>query len=87
MEYIMTQYKRRNIKELDMLGDFYSKHFTAMEVEGIAGIPAIAAELGYRDMLIVQLRQVLLLERAERAKEQDAHEEWAHLANQTLRTR
>jgi hypothetical protein len=83
----MNLYAQRDTKDLDMLGDFFSKHMKAMSLYGLHSKEDIAAELGYRDMLIVQLRKVLLLERAVRAKENDDHEEWAHLANQALRTK
>jgi hypothetical protein len=81
-----TLYKERDVNDLDMLGDFYTKNVKAMTLYGLHSKEDIAAELGYRDMLIAQLRQTLLHERAERAKETDHHEDMMGLAQDTLRS-
>ena len=48
-------YAERDIEALDELGSFYSKHISAMTAESLHSKSAIAAELGYRDMLITEL--------------------------------
>lgn len=48
-------YAERDIEELDNFGNLYSKHVSAMTSESLHSKSAIAAELGYRDMLIAEL--------------------------------
>ena len=48
-------YAERDIAALDELGGFYSQHIGAMTSESLRSKSAIAAELGYRDMLINEL--------------------------------
>lgn len=56
-------YAERDIEALDTFGGLYSKHVSAMTSESLHSKAAIAAELGYRDMLIaelvVALRQII----------------------------
>ena len=49
-----SQYEERNAMELDRLGGFYTRHVVAMTKEGLNSKADIAAELGYRDMVIDQ---------------------------------
>ena len=48
-------YGERDIEALDESGGFYSQHIRAMTSESLHSKSAIAAELGYRDMLITEL--------------------------------
>lgn len=48
-------YAERDAMELDKAGDYYCRHVVAMTHEGLHSKSDIAAELGYRDMLIDQL--------------------------------
>lgn len=48
-------YAERDIEALDNFGGFYSKHVSAMTSESLHLKSSIAAELGYRDMLISKL--------------------------------
>lgn len=48
-------YAERDIEALDEFGGFYSQHIRAMTSESLHSKSAIAAELGYRDMLINEL--------------------------------
>ena len=48
-------YAERDIEALDEFGGFYSQHISAMTSESLHSKSAIAAELGYRDMLITEL--------------------------------
>lgn len=48
-------YAERDIEALDNFGNLYSKHVSAMTSESLHSKSAIAAELGYRDMLIAEL--------------------------------
>lgn len=48
-------YAERDIEELDNSGGLYSKHVSAMTSESLHSKSAIAAELGYRDMVISEL--------------------------------
>ena len=48
-------YAERDIEALDEFGGFYSQHISAMTSESLRSKSAIAAELGYRDMLIAEL--------------------------------
>ena len=54
----MTEYANRDIRALDSAGNYYSKHVEAMTTEGLHDKSDIAAELGYRDMRIVELEKV-----------------------------
>ena len=49
-------YAERDIECLDEDGNFYFKHVMAMTAESLHGKSAIAAELGYRDLKIVELQ-------------------------------
>lgn len=48
-------YAEQDIEALDNFGNLYSKHISAMTSESLHSKSAIAAELGYRDMLIAEL--------------------------------
>lgn len=48
-------YAERDIEALDNFGGLYSKHVSAMTSESLHSKSSIAAELGYRDMLIAEL--------------------------------
>ena len=48
-------YAERDIEALDNFGGLYSKHVSAMTSEYLHSKSSIAAELGYRDMLITEL--------------------------------
>lgn len=48
-------YAERDIEALDEIGSFYYQHISAMTAESLHSKSAIAAELGYRDMLITEL--------------------------------
>lgn len=48
-------YAERDIDVIDEIGGFYSKHVSAMTSESLHSKSAIAAELGYRDMIISEL--------------------------------
>lgn len=52
-------YADRDIMELDELGNYYSDHVSAMTGEGLHSKSDIAAELGYRDLLINELSKEL----------------------------
>lgn len=52
----LKQYAERDIMALDESGDFYSRHVSAMTAEGLHAKSDIAAELGWRDMQIAELR-------------------------------
>lgn len=49
-------YKTRNIDEL---GEYYTKHYDAILTESLIGRPRIAAELAVRDKAIVELTAAL----------------------------
>lgn len=48
--------KDRNIMELDRLGNYYCRHTSALTRENLIGKSEIAAELGYRDLVIDRLQ-------------------------------
>lgn len=52
-------YKERNVAELDTAGNYYFKHVSAMTGENLHSKSDIAAELGYRDMIIDKLNEAL----------------------------
>jgi hypothetical protein len=51
-----TLYSDRDIIALDASGNYYTRHVNALTTEGLTSKSDIAAELGYRDMLINQLK-------------------------------
>ncbi|GHW54558.1 hypothetical protein [Vibrio cholerae] len=53
----MPEYQERDIMELDKVGNHYGKHVLAMTREDLRSKSDIAAELGYRDMVIDQLTE------------------------------
>lgn len=55
----MEHYAERNIMELDRQGGYYLRHASAMTGEGLHEKCDIAAELGYRDMIIDNLCDAL----------------------------
>lgn len=64
----MKLYAEREIDVLDEEGGFYAAHINAMTAEGLNPKSAIAAELAYRDSLIVKLEA--------RIKELESDVEW-----------
>jgi hypothetical protein len=52
----MSEYKERDIEQLDLDGDYYMRHISAMTVEGLHDKMEIAGELAYRDFTIDALR-------------------------------
>lgn len=67
----MKLYAEREIDVLDEEGGFYATHINAMTAEGLNSKSAIAAELAYRDSLIVKLEA--------RIKELESDVEWLEL--------
>ncbi|HDZ9140651.1 TPA: hypothetical protein RUY86_002407 [Vibrio cholerae] len=53
----MPEYQERDIMELDKVGNHYGKHVLAMTREDLRSKSDIAAELGYRDMVIDKLTE------------------------------
>ncbi|HEQ3514721.1 TPA: hypothetical protein VGT23_001380 [Vibrio cholerae] len=53
----MSEYQERDIIELDNAGNYYGKHVLAMTREDLRSKSDIAAELGYRDMVIDKLTE------------------------------
>ncbi len=53
----MSEYQERDIIELDNAGNYYGKHVLAMTREDLRSKSDIAAELGYRDMVIDKLAE------------------------------
>lgn len=51
----MSLYKERDAMELDAAGGFYCQHIMAMTSEQLHSKSDIAAELGYRDMVVAGL--------------------------------
>lgn len=45
-------YANRDVIELDKIGEYYTRHVTAMTTENLYSKSDIAAELGYRDSVI-----------------------------------
>ena len=55
-----TLYAKRDPMILDDAGNFYCKHVMAMTTERLNSKSDIAAELGYRDMKIAELTNLLI---------------------------
>lgn len=55
MTGVNNLYAERDIEALDNFGGLYSKHISAMTSESLHSKSSIAAELGYRDMVIAEL--------------------------------
>lgn len=55
----VKHYEGRDIMALDAAGDYYCRHVSALTRENLVGKSEIAAELGYRDMVIDQLERKL----------------------------
>lgn len=53
------QYADRDHRQLDKLGNYYSRHVEAMTAEGLHDKSDIAGELAYRDAEIDRLRREL----------------------------
>ncbi|EMW3082610.1 hypothetical protein AAEX90_001859 [Vibrio cholerae] len=53
----MSEYQERDLMELDKVGNYYGKHVLAMTREDLRSKSDIAAELGYRDMVIDKLAE------------------------------
>lgn len=70
-----TQYKDREIDELDFAGGYYTLHVNAMTKESLTRKSAIAAELAYRDYLIDQLKdQIFSLQQEVEDRNEDIHD-------------
>lgn len=54
-----NQYSKRDPRELDKIGNYYTRHIEAMTKEGLHDKSAIAAELAWRDMQIDELKSEL----------------------------
>lgn len=55
----VKQYAERDLLEMDRAGDFYGNHVMAMTAEQLHSKSDIAAELGWRDMQIANLKEQL----------------------------
>ena len=55
----MKQYAERDAMAMDMAGNYYCRHVSAMTEEGLHAKSDIAAELAWRDMQIDRLRAAL----------------------------
>lgn len=55
----IKHYESRDIMALDKSGNYYCRHVSALTRENLVGKSEIAAELGYRDMIIDQLEMKL----------------------------
>ena len=53
----MKQYAERDAMAMDMAGNYYCRHVSAMTEEGLHAKSDIAAELAWRDMEIDRLRK------------------------------
>ena len=56
----MKLYADRDASELDDAGGYYFHHVMAMTAEGLHSKSQIACELGYRDMLLVEAKEVIM---------------------------
>ena len=56
---VPKHYKERCAEELDVAGNYYMRHVVCLTGEKLHSKSAIAAELGYRDMVIDQLKEEL----------------------------
>jgi len=55
----MKLYDKRDIEELDRIGEYYYKHVSAMTDENLHSKTDIAAELAWRDYLIeLNIKQI-----------------------------
>lgn len=64
----MSEYKERDIYDLDEVGNYYDKHVNAMTTENLRSKSAIAAELGHRDYIIDQVAGVIKIPRENNLK-------------------
>lgn len=55
----MKQYAERDAMAMDMAGNYYCRHVSAMTAEGLHAKSDIAGELAHRDMEIDRLRGLL----------------------------
>ena len=55
----MKQYAERDAMAMDMAGNYYCRHVSAMTEEGLHAKSDIAAELAWRDMEIDRLRGLI----------------------------
>ena len=53
----MSEYAKRGVEEMDVIGNYYLKHISAMTEEGLHCKADIAAELGWRDLQIDVLKE------------------------------
>ncbi|WGH49593.1 hypothetical protein [Alishewanella phage vB_AspM_Slicko01] len=53
---MIKQYAERDAYELDVAGEYYATHISAMTREALHSKSDIAAELAHRDMVIAQLK-------------------------------
>lgn len=60
----MKLYVDRDAMELDDAGGYYFRHVMAMTAEGLHSKSQIACELGHRDMLLAEAKEVIIQARA-----------------------
>ena len=60
----MKLYADRDASELDDAGGYYFRHVMAMTAEGLHSKSQIACELGDRDMLLAEAKEVIMQARA-----------------------
>ena len=51
-------YRQRDVEALDNAGNYFYAHMGAMTSEGLQSKAAIAAELGFRDMIIDKMKEI-----------------------------
>lgn len=56
----MKLYADRDAGGLDDAGGYYFRHVMAMTAEGLYSKSQIACELGYRDMLLAEAKEVIM---------------------------
>lgn len=56
----MKLYADRDASALDDAGGYYFRHVMAMTAEGLHSKSQIACELGYRDMLLAEAKEVIM---------------------------
>lgn len=61
-------YIPRDLEALDEAGGYYTRHFQAVQQEGLDSRSDIAAELAYRDMVIARLRRQMALLKVQNGK-------------------
>lgn len=54
-----NQYAVRDALDLDKRGDYYTRHISAISKEDLHNKADIAAELGYRDMMLDRTKRII----------------------------